>query len=284
MIDGRLIAGISVLVGVVEGGSFTHAGELLGLSPSGVSRAIARLEERIGVRLLDRTTRTLRLTDEGSRLYELATPHLEGVEEASAIARGAAASVRGLLRISANPIFARHVLAPQLSKFIALYPDVRLTILQQSDVGDLIGDGIDVAIRFGPQPPSTVSSRHLLDTRILTVASPDYLARRGRPSSPSDLQGHECLDFIDPRSGHPYDWEFHKDGDILPVAKTGALTFTDVDTMVAACLVGTGIAQILALGTEKLLANGNLVELFPDWPGETYPLYAVRPSRGGLGA
>jgi DNA-binding transcriptional LysR family regulator len=278
-VDGRLIAGISILVAVVEGGSFTRAGELLGLSASGVSRAITRLEERVGVRLLDRTTRTLRLTDEGSRLYELATPHLEGVEEATAIARGAAASVRGMLRVSANPIFARHILAPHLSEFIARYPDLRLTILQQSDVGDLIGDGIDVAIRFGPQPPSTISSRHLLDTRVLTVASPDYLAGRGRPGSPADLAGHQCLEFIDPRSGQVFEWEFHKDGDVLPVMKAGALTFTDVDTMVAACLAGTGIAQVLELGAEKLLENGDLVELFPDWPGETFPLYAVRPSR-----
>jgi DNA-binding transcriptional LysR family regulator len=222
-VDGRLIAGISILVAVVEGGSFTRAGELLGLSASGVSRAITRLEERVGVRLLDRTTRTLRLTDEGSRLYELATPHLEGVEEATAIARGAAASVRGMLRVSANPIFARHILAPHLSEFIARYPDLRLTILQQSDVGDLIGGGIDVAIRFGPQPPSTISSRHLLDTRVLTVASPDYLAGRGRPGSPADLAGHQCLEFIDPRSGQVFEWEFHKDGDILPVMKAGAL-------------------------------------------------------------
>lgn len=143
-----------------------------------MSRAITSLKERIGVRLLDRTTRTLRLTDGGSRLYELATPHLEGIEETSAIARGAAASVRGLLRVSANPIFARHILAPWLIKFIALYPDVRLVILQQSDVSDLIGEGIDMAVRFGPQAPSKISSHHLLDTHVLTVASPDYLAPR----------------------------------------------------------------------------------------------------------
>lgn len=277
--DGRLLSGISVLAAVVESGSFTRAGDLLGLSASGVSRAVSRLEARIGVRLLDRTTRSLRLTSEGASLYDLATPHLAGLEEAANAASGAAAAVQGSLRASLNPIFARHVLAPRLDRFAARYPSLDVTIVQHPDVGDLITEGVDVAIRFGPQPPSTMSSRLLLETRVLTVAAPSYLERQGRPTTPGELAEHDCIQYLDPRSGKPFAWEFHRGSEILPVATTGRLTMTDVDTMVTACLAGAGIAQVLQLGVEHLLASGALVELFPDWPSETFPLYAVRPSR-----
>lgn len=277
--DGRLLAGMSVLAAVVEGGSFTRAAEALGLSASGVSRAVARLESRIGVRLLDRTTRSLSLTSEGARLYELAAPHLEGIEAAANLASGTAGSVRGTLRASVNPIFSRHVLAPRLPEFVARFPDLTTVIVQQPDAGDLVAEGMDVAIRFGPQPPSGLSSRLLLRTRVLTVAAPTYLERRGRPSTPAELSGHDCIQFLDPRRRRPFAWEFLRAEETLPVTTQGPLTFADVDTMVAACAAGAGVAQVLALGVEGLLASGALVELFPDWPGETFPLHAVRPSR-----
>ena len=277
--DSRLLSGISVLAAVADSGSFTHAGELIGLSPSGVSRSITRLEARIGVRLLDRTTRTLRLTSEGARLYELASPHLEGIVEAANVAAGTAAVVHGPLRASVNPIFARHVLAPRLPDLLARYPDLQLTIIQQPDVGDLIANGVDVAIRFGPHPPSTMSSRLLLETRVLTVAAPPYLDRHGRPTTPHHLAEHSCIDFLDPRTGRPFAWEFVRGGETLPIKVAASLTLTDVDTMIEACIAGAGVIQVLALGVEPLLASGALVELFPEWPDETFPLYAMRPSR-----
>lgn len=277
--DGRLLAGMSVLAAVVERGSFIRAADVLGLSASGVSRAVARLERRIGVRLLDRTTRSLSLTSEGARLYELAAPHLEGIEAAANLASGTAGSVRGLLRASVNPIFSRHVLAPRLPEFVARFPDLTTIVVQQPDAGDLVAEGIDVAIRFGPQPPSSLSSRLLLRTRVLTVAAPAYLERHGRPSAPAALAGHDCIQFLDPQRRRPFAWEFLRDGETLPVATKGSLTFADINTMIAACVSGAGVAQVLALGVEGLLKTGALVELFPDWPGETFPLHAVRPSR-----
>src|SRR5476649_567609 len=128
--DGRLLAGMSVLATVVETGSFTRAGEVLGLSASGVSRAVSRLEDRLGIRLLNRTTRALHLTDEGSRLYQRAVPHLSGIEEAANAVSGAAETVRGILRVSLNPIFARNVLAPRLPEFTERYPDLNLVSVQ----------------------------------------------------------------------------------------------------------------------------------------------------------
>jgi DNA-binding transcriptional LysR family regulator len=277
--DGRLLAEMSVLAAVVETGSFTRAAEVLGLSASGVSRSVARLEAKIGVRLLERTTRALRLTGEGTRLYELAAPHLSGIEEAADAVAGAAATVRGVLRVSLNPLFVRYVLAPRLPEFLARYPELELKMVPVPDATDLVAEGVDVAVRFGPQPASSMSSRLLLNTRVLTVAAPAYLKRHGRPKVPQDLAGHECLQYINPQDGRVFDWEFHRGKKVLVVATRGRLTLTDGDSLVRACVAGAGIAQMLALGFESLLTGGALVDLFPDWPDERFPLYAIRPSR-----
>jgi DNA-binding transcriptional LysR family regulator len=277
--DGRLLAGLSVLAAVVESGSFTRAAELHGLSASGVSRAVSRLEERIGVRLLDRSTRMLRLTDEGERFYKLAAPHLDAIVDAASVVGGDADGVRGTLRASVNQIIAQTLLGPKMAEFVARFPNLNLELLPPNEAGDLISNGIDVAIRFGPQLQSTMSSRLLLETRVLTVAAPAYLEKHGRPVTPNDLERHACIQFPDPLTGKPFDWEFHRGGKVLPVASSGSLLMTDVATMIAACAAGAGIAQVLAISVQSLLASGQLVELFPDWPGETFPLYAVRPSR-----
>jgi DNA-binding transcriptional LysR family regulator len=277
--DGRLLAEMSVLAAVVETGSFTRAAEVLGLSASGVSRSVARLEAKIGVRLLERTTRALRLTSEGTRLYELAAPHLSGIEEAADAVAGAAAQVRGVLRVSLNPLFVRYVLAPRLPEFLARHPELEIRMVPVPDAADLVAEGVDVAVRFGPQPASSMSSRLLLNTRVLTVAAPAYLKRHGRPKVPQDLAGHECLQYINPQDGRVFDWEFHRGKEVLVVETRGRLTLTDGDALVRACVAGAGVAQMLALGFESLITSGALVDLFPDWPDETFPLYAIRPSR-----
>jgi len=277
--DGRLLSGMSVLAAVVETGSFTRAGHALGLSASGVSRAVSRLEQRMGVRLLDRTTRALHLTADGARFYELAAPHLSSIEDAANVVSGAAAAVRGPLRVSLNPLFSRHVLASRLPEFTERYPDLELISVPLPDAGNLVAEGIDVAVRFGPQPPSSMTSRRLLETRVLTVASPTYLKKHARPKTPEKLAELDCIQYIDPQRGKPFSWEFHRGREIVRVETTGRLTLTDADTMVEACVAGAGIAQVLALGVEHLIAKGVLIELFPEWPGETFPLYAIRPSR-----
>jgi DNA-binding transcriptional LysR family regulator len=124
-----------------------------------------------------------------------------------------------------------------------------------------------------------MTSRRLLETRVLTVSSPSYLKKHGRPKKPEKLAEHDCIQYIDPQQGKPFKWEFHRGKEIVHVETTGQLTLTDADTMVGACVAGAGIAQVLALGVQRLIANGDLIELFPEWPGETFPLYAIRPSR-----
>ena len=276
--DERLLSGVRVLVAVVEAGSFTAAARNLGLTDSAVSRAVARLESRIGARLFDRTTRFVRLTDEGARFHAAVAPMLAGIGEAAEALAGSTRTVTGRLRVDMDAHFARTVLAPHLSEFLDLHPGLELELLVREVPDDLVREGLDLAIRFGPPATSSMVTHLLANTRVLTVASLAYLARYGRPAHPSDLAGHRCIAFNDPRTGRPFDWEFHRGGEVLPVAVGGSLVTMDAGTMLAACLAGVGIAQTLALGVEPLLASGELVELFPEWPDERYPLHALYPS------
>jgi DNA-binding transcriptional LysR family regulator len=277
--DGRLLGNLSVLVSVVETGNFARAADALGLSPSGVSRAVSRLEERLGVRLLHRTTRSVTLTDEGERLYAQVGPLLSGIEDAALAAAGDSQAVRGRLRVSLDAMFARQVVAPQLAAFLARHPALELEIVTRDELGDLVADGIDVAVRFGVPPSSSLIGRKLLDTRVLTVAAPAYLAAHGRPATPKDLVNHRCIQFRDPVTRRPFDWEFHRKGKVVPVETTGPLLVTDSGIMFAVCIAGAGIAQVLAVSVQDALADGRLVELFPDWAEESFPLYAFYPSR-----
>jgi DNA-binding transcriptional LysR family regulator len=277
--DGRLLSGVTVLMAVVEAGSMARAAEALNLTPSGVGRAIARLEARIGVRLLERTTRSMTLTDEGRRFYENVGPHLDGIEEAATSASGAAGVVRGRLRVNVDPFFSRTVLAGQVAAFLDRHPEVRLELIMRDHVGDLVADGFDLALRFGDPPTGSLIARKLVETRILTVASPGYVAAQGRPKHPSQVPAHACIEFYDAANGRPFEWEFRNKTDVLPIRVNSRLMVSDVGAMLGACEAGVGIAQIMELGSKHLVDSGRLIDLFPDWPGELFPLYALYPSR-----
>ncbi|NIE62564.1 LysR family transcriptional regulator [Burkholderia sp. Ax-1719] len=279
--DERVLNGMGVLTAIVDSGSFAGAAERLDMSQSGVSRSVARLEARLGIRLFDRTTRTVALTDEGRRLYEQVVPLLEGLEEAAASAASGASAVRGRLRVNVDPFFSKIVLSPRIGQFVERYPDLDLDLMTRDELGDMVADGFDLAVRFGEPRPSTLVARKLLETRIVTAASPAYLKKHGRPLKPTDLEHapHECIQFRDPLTGRPFVWEFHRPRKKIVIAARGRLTVNDVSTMHGACLAGHGIAQIMALGTQPLFESGKLVDLFPDWHDEQFPLYALYPSR-----
>ncbi|HTD72976.1 MAG TPA: LysR family transcriptional regulator [Steroidobacteraceae bacterium] len=270
---------MSVLAAVIDGGSFVKAAELISLTDSGVSRAISRLEARLNVRLLDRTTRSVTLTDEGRRFYEEVKPHLNAIEDAAAVASGAVSAVRGRLRIDIDPFFLPLVLAGRLGGFCERYPELAIEFVTSERVGDLVSQGIDLAIRFGKPRLSTLVSRKLVDAPILTLASPGYVKRYGKPKHPSDLARHRCLQFLDPYTGRPFDWEFIRAKETIGVPTSGPLTFTDPKSMLEECVAGTGIAQVIAWGIKDLLTSGALIDLFPDWHGERFPLFAFHPSR-----
>jgi DNA-binding transcriptional LysR family regulator len=278
--DTRLLSGLNVFVSVVEAGSFARAAVTLGLTQSGVSRSIQRLEERLGVRLLERTSKIMRLTEEGRHFHGKAMPLLSGLEEAADVAARSSALVAGRLRVNVDPTFARLVLAPRIGSFLGAHPEVHLELIIRDQIGDLVAEGFDAAVRFGEPEPSTLIARRLLRTPVLTCASPGYLSQYGRPHAPHDLsRGHQCLLFRDPTTGAPFGWEFHQGKKRISVPVTGRLIVNDALTHLEACRAGFGVAQIFALGSTLDLASGQLVNLFPDWSDELFPLYAYYPSR-----
>jgi DNA-binding transcriptional LysR family regulator len=276
--DTRLFAGVGVLAAVTEAGNFARAAEVVGLTPSGVSRAIARLEARVGVRLFDRSPQSVTLTEEGRRFHAQIVPLLAGLEEAATEAAGSAAEVGGRLRVNVDPWFARMVLAPRLPAFTARYPRVFVDVAVSNHREEMM-TGADIAVRFGPPEASSLIARKLLETRVLTLAAPAYLERHGKPKKPRDLARHECLLFRDPQTGRPFPWEFRKRGEIEEIEVSGRVVTDDPSVAVAACVAGQGIFQSLAIGLDPWLASGQLVKILPDWSDELYPLYAYHPSR-----
>ena len=279
--DPRLLEGLAVMAAVIDAKSFGGAGEALDMSQSGVSRAIARLEARLGIRVFERTTRSVRLTDEGRRYHDQVMPLIGALAEATSTAAGGAAAVRGRLRVNIDPFFSRLILGPRLGSFLDSHPELELELRSRDALGDLVADGFDLAIRFGHPQASSLVARKLLETRIITVASPAYLKRHGHPTDPRDLEAglHRCILFRDSATGRPFAWEFHKGRRKLVLAPHGALTVNDAGTLYSTCLAGYGMAQVFELGAEALLAEKKLVRLFPDWPDERFPLYAYHPSR-----
>jgi len=274
-------SGISVFAAVVDAGTFAAASEVIGMSPPGVSRAIARLEKRLKIRLFNRTTRSVSLTEEGRRFYEQVMPHLTGLEEAAAAAAGGASAVRGKLRVNLDPVFYRAILGQPLDEFMDAHPELEIEFIARDHLGDLVLEGFDLALRFGEPRTSTLVARKLLDTAVVTVAAPSYVARRGRPAKPEDLESpnHRCLEFRNPETGRPFPWEFHHRRKRIVIAPRGRLTVNDPGALLNACLAGSGIAQMLLLGAEHLISEGRLINLFPEWPDERYPLYVCYPSR-----
>ncbi len=280
-IDSRLLSGIGTFIAVAETGNFLRAAEALGLTPSGVSRSIARLEDRLGIRLFERNARSTVLTHAGQSLFSEVSPLLVGISEAASNAVAGDHLVRGRLRVNCDAWFCSLMLAPRLRPFLDEYPNLTLELVVRDTIGELVSEGFDVAIRFGDVEATGLVTKKLLETRILTCAAPSYLARRGRPRHPDDLafDQHECLLFRDPSTGRPFAWEFHRAGEARTVRVSGRLVLNDVATSLSACVAGIGVAQPMALGIDDLLADGRLVELFPEWGDERFPLHAYYPSR-----
>src|SRR6201986_4410268 len=210
--DDRLLNGLSALAAVVRSGGFAAAARSLNVSQPGISRAVARLEAQVGIRLLERTTRSVSLTDEGKRFYETIGPIVWGPEDAtSALAEGKV-TVRGRLRVNMDPYFSQLILGPQLSRFHKAYPELKVDLITREGLGDLIADGYDLGIRFGEPRPSTLVARRLLDTRVLTVASPGYLKKHGHPNHPQQLvaERHLMMDFWAPEAGRSLRGAFPK--------------------------------------------------------------------------
>jgi DNA-binding transcriptional LysR family regulator len=279
--DERILNGMSILAAIVRCGSFAGAGKALNMSQSGVSRSIARLEARMGIRLFERTTRSVSMTDEGRRLYEQIGPPLLGLKDAVASVMEERGLVRGRLRVQIHRTFAHFLEGIPLSAFLEAHPELDLELITRDQLGDLVSEGFDVAIHIGKPPVSSLVVRKLWDTRIVTVAAPSYLKRHKHPASPQDLVTgeHILIDYRDPETGRPFGWEFHRGRRIVKVPTNGHIIVSDIVTMHNLCLAGYGIVQVMENAVSPLLTQRKLIDLFPDWPDERFPFYVVYPSR-----
>src|SRR6267143_5111954 len=232
---GSDFAELRAFAAVVERASFARAAGHLGLSASALSQTIRQLEARLGVRLLNRTTRSVAPTPAGGRLYERITPMMLELDSAVAEARTATGRVAGTLRINALGMAVRKVIAPRLGRFHAAHPDVVLDIVIDDGLTDIVAGRFDAGIRVGERlEKDMIAVRLTSDVKMLAVASPDYLERRGVTSTPADLRRHACINWRFPGSGRIYRWEFEKKDRKFEMAVEGPLISNHQDVVVEA--------------------------------------------------
>ncbi|WP_437593494.1 LysR family transcriptional regulator [Sorangium sp. So ce1000] len=276
------LAAIELLVATVETGSFSRAARRLGVTPSAVSRRVMRLEQELGVALLARTTRSLRLTDDGQAFYARCVRIVEELGEATeAIARASKKPV-GLLRVDAPVALAREVIAPSLPRFAARYPDVRINLTLRDQHVDPVAEGLDLLVRIGPLVDSSLVARRLGASRILHCAAPAYIARRGAPATPADLAHHDCIGYL--RDGRPAGFRFLTgDGDaVLEVPISGPFHANDVDVLRHLAIAGSGIIAMFDFLARDALAAGTLVTVLDEFPTTTWPIHALYPKNRHL--
>ncbi|QWA11678.1 LysR family transcriptional regulator [Sodalis ligni] len=263
--------GLVAFVRTVQNGSFASAGRIIGASPSAVSKSVARLEERLGVRLFQRSTRTLRLTVEGTDYYERVAPLLQAMEEAENHVQSNE-TPQGLIRISVPVLVGRVLMARWVAKFVLLYPRLKFDLDVTDRNVDIIREGFDLALRIGALPDSGLNARLLGYTDHILAASPAYLKRRGAPLTLDDLQHHDCLRFL--IAGRPFPYAFAGGASIIP---DGPLDTSDGATLRQAAVEGMGIIQIPRFAVADDIAAGTLIHVLPGFPMLVSPIHALHP-------
>ena len=278
---GSEYAELKAFAAVVERASFARAAEHLGLSPSALSQTIRQLEDRLGARLLNRTTRSVAPSASGERLYQRIAPLFREMDAAVAEAGEATRQVSGTLRINTLGIAARNIIAPRLARFHRSFPDVLLDIVVDDTLADIVGGRFDAGIRVGGRlEKDMVAVRLTPDLDMVAVASPDYLARRGIPKTPADLHHHACINWRLQMDGRHYRWEFEKRGKRLDVAVSGPVVTNHADIGISAALSGLGIAYHFERdGVAEHLAQGRLVQVLADWSISRPGLFLYYPDR-----
>ncbi|OTP76292.1 LysR substrate-binding domain-containing protein [Caballeronia sordidicola] len=272
---------VSAFAAVARHGSFRKAGAELGLSTSAISYAIRGLEERLGVNLINRTTRSVALTDAGQRLLERLQPVLHDLGDALEEMNNFRATPTGTLRLNMSHVAARLVVAPLMARFLTAYPDIALEIVEDDSLADIVGLGFDAGIRFQESIPEDMVAVPIGPAqRGLAIATPDYLEGRPPLHHPNDLLDHNCIRHRFP-SGRLYKWEFEKDGTRLEIDVKGRVTVSTLERTLQAALDGIGIGFSMEAIVGDLIDQGRLVAVLEDWcpyyPG--FMLYYPRQRR-----
>ncbi|MER9236820.1 LysR substrate-binding domain-containing protein [Mesorhizobium sp. M0622] len=270
---------MEVFARVVQEGGFSAAARKLDITPSAVSKLIARLEARLGTRLLLRTTRAIRLTEEGEAYHHAALRILQDLNDADQEASGGA--VRGRLRVNTTIPFGTMFVAPVMPAFLARNPDLVVDLSFMDGIVDLVAEKTDVAIRMGNLADSGLIARKLGHSRRVVCAAPHYIARHGRPATPADLERHDCLTFNFRRTRPS--WPFRFEGRDIGQSVTGSLVVNNGETMKQMVLAGAGIARLGLFHVAAEIAEGRLVPLLEDCnPGDLELVHAIYVGGGPL--
>jgi LysR family transcriptional regulator for bpeEF and oprC len=256
---------IPLFVCVGESSNLTVAAERLGLTASAVSKAVTRLEEELGQRLIHRTTRTIRLTEEGLAFLDRCRQILAEIAEAEAEVAHARATPYGRLRIQVPIGFGRIVVAPALGEFSKRYPELVLDVEMSDRIIDIATEGKDAAIHIGEVRDSRVVARKLCSLRFVTCASPDYLANHPAPQTPEDLEKHRCLGYFIPQAGHYRDWNFERNGERISISVSGRLNVNNAESILDAAIAGAGIAHMATFVAADAVRAGQLEIVLPEF-------------------
>jgi DNA-binding transcriptional LysR family regulator len=267
---------MAVFERVVARGSFAAAADDVGLSASAVSKLISRLESRLGVRLINRTTRRLALTAEGATYLKRSREILAAIEAAEAELASGRTAPRGHLRVHAPPVLISDHIAPVLAVFLERYPRVTVEFLVANRVVNLVAENVDISIRIGKLRDSSLIASKIIDLSQIVCASPDYLARHGVPLTPADLAQHVCLPLTS--TSAPANWGFEMNGKPIAVEVSGPVSADSADVLVRLAVEGVGIVRLGELAVAKALANGSLVQLLKEMQVQQgYPVWALLP-------
>ena len=269
------LAAMQTFVKVVDTGSFSAAARQLHVGQPAVSKTVAQLEELLGVRLLARSTRGLAITQAGQRYYERARRSIEEADEAELAARGEGAGLAGRLRVSAATTFARLHIVPCLPEFLARHPAVEIDLILDDRTIDLVEEGIDVSLRMGSLPDSSLTARRLASAPRLVLATPAYLARAGEPAVPADLAAHDAVVYT---QGPSAVWAFERAGTVSSVAVRGRLRVSSAEGLRAAVLADMGLTIASRWMFAPELSTGGVRQVLEDWALPAIDLWAIFPS------
>jgi DNA-binding transcriptional LysR family regulator len=277
------LSGLTALLSVAEKRSFTAAAAELRVTPSAVSQIIRALEERVGVRLLQRTTRSVGLTEAGARFIAQLKPALEGVHVAFESLGALRDKPAGILRLTVPRFGYEQILAPKLPAFLAAYPDIDLDVSIDDAFIDIVAEAFDAGIRIGEMvEPEMIGVRVSSDLRMAVVGSPAYLAARGKPKHPRDLHAHDCINYRRRSLGVVYRWEFTENGKDFEIAVNGRILVNDGDIMLHAACDGLGLAYLIDSSVRPALAEKRLVRVLEPYCVPFPGFFLYYPSRAHL--
>jgi LysR family transcriptional regulator, regulator for bpeEF and oprC len=259
------LQGMEVFIKVVDSGSFVRASERLQMAKASVTTVIQSLENHLGTRLLNRTTRHLSLTDDGAAYYERAVRILADVEETEAALAQSRSKPRGKLRVDMPVSLGQNYVVPALARFAAQYPELTVQATLNDQVTDLVEEGVDAVIRIGTLTDSTLVARKVYESRAMLAASPEFIARFGEPKTPADLKNFSCLALIQPGTGRLRQWTMQNRSETYVHEPGGNFSTNNVDALVAAAIGGSGLIYVLDFMVNRSLSAGLLQRVLPEW-------------------